>query len=116
MARFTKKDEATPIYLQLDKGDNDQYPQAVIMDSSEAIVATIDLTNVPAVSGKYIGEYTFTVIGDYSLKFAIFRDAARTLLNSKYRFGDETIRVTDLEENVEKILDGAIGTGVADFG
>jgi len=108
MNRFVKKKELFPIYLQLDQDDSAQFPQAVIIDEDGVITSTLNLDPVPGVDGKYLKEHSFLTVGDFSIKFIIYSDSARTKINPKYRRGDLTVRVTNLEENVETLLDRSI--------
>ncbi len=102
------------LFLQLDRNDNAQFPQAVLLNSAGTIVGTVNMS-ISSVDGKYTGIYTFTETGDYSVKYVVFSDAARTTINNTYRFSDETIRVSDLEQNIEDILTGNVGQPVAVF-
>lgn len=112
--RLTRPNEVFTDYLQLDKDDISQFPTAIILDSSDSIIATINM--IPStVTGKYLGTFTFTNVGDYSIKYVIYSDSSRTIINPRYKRGDLTVRVSNLEGNVEKIIGGNFGSPVANF-
>jgi len=113
--RFVKLSESVTLFLQLSDEDTGQYPQATIINSNGNIIITKDLTPITGVDGKYSTNYVFQVLGDYSIKYAVYSDAGHTILNNKYQLGDETIRVTALEDNVETILNRDFKPPVADF-
>lgn len=113
--RLAKLNESVPLFLQLDKNDNSQYPSAIIMNAAGTVVGTVNLNVVGSVDGKYLGTFTFTSLGDYSIKYVVYSDVGRTIVNNAYRFADETIHVSDLEQNVEDLLTGNIGNPVAVF-
>lgn len=113
--RLSKPNEVFTIYLQLDKDDISQFPTAIILNSSDTIIATVNLTASATVTGKYLGTYTFTTVGDYSVKFVIYSDSGRTTINTRYKRSDLTVRVSDLEKNVENIKNGKFGSPVANF-
>lgn len=113
--RLTKPRVNTPLFLQLDKEDSTQYPQAIIIDRMGSVKGVVPLNPVSGVSGAYLGQYTFMEEGDYAVKYAVFKDSARTVLNPVYRLADENFRVTSLEDDVKDLLDGVIGTPIAVF-
>jgi hypothetical protein len=113
--RIARVNEDFAIFLQLDNGIADQYPRVVIIDSNGAVEAIVDLYPVSGVAGKYLGAYKFTEAGDYNFKFTIYSDSGRTQVNKAFKHADETIRVTNLEENVESVLEISEGSPIAEF-
>lgn len=116
MSRSVKVSDSVPIFLQLDDEDSAQFPQAVVMDQNGSVVAIKNLIAVPSVSGKYLAKHTFNTIGDYSIKFIVYSDVQYLTVSTIYSIGDETIRVSLLENNVETILNRDYKPPVADFG
>ena len=115
MSRFVKKDETFPIYLQLDRDDSGRFPSAIIVKPNNIILATLEMDPINLVGGKYSVNFSISDIGDYSIKFIVYKDTFRTQVDKKYRFGEEGIRVTNLEENVESLVNQVVGDPVADF-
>lgn len=113
--RIVKPNESVPLFLQLDQDDDSQYPQAIIINAAGTIVGTVSLSNVSNVGGKYLGTHVFTIVNDYSVKYIVYSDASHTNINTKYRFADETIRVSEMEQNIEDILNGNLGEPIAIF-
>jgi len=102
--RIVRLGETVPIFLQLSDEATNQYPRANFVDKNGNIVSTKDLTAISGVAGKYKVDHVFQAVGDYSIKYAVYSDAGHTTLNNKYQLGDENVRVTNLEDNVEEIL------------
>ena len=115
MGRTTKPNINTTIFAQLDREDADQFPRAIIVTQAGGVAGTIDLTPVVGVEGKYRAVFTFVALGDYSIKFIVHKDAAHTIENKRYKLGDQDIRVSDLEDNVESLLSGEFGEPIAVF-
>lgn len=113
--RFCKLSEQVTLFLQLFDEDITQYPQATIINSNGSVTATKNLTAVAGVAGKYSITHVFNVIGDYSIKYAVYSDAGHTTLNNKYQIADEVFRVTALESNIETILNRDYKPPVASF-
>ena len=112
--RFTKPGESTPLYVILDTEATGLFPRATILNRLGNVVSTVDLTASPGATGHYKGNLILTTEGDYSIKFLVYDDIARTIQNSLYRPGDETIRVTRFEQTIDTLSE-AFNRPIAEF-
>lgn len=110
-----KSGAETPIYLQLDKDDTEQYPNAYIYDYQGAEIAIVELDRMPDSDTTYFGYLTIITEGFYQAKFIVYSDSGRTVENENYKLSEETIKVSELEQNVEDIKNGKFGKPYADF-
>lgn len=103
-----------PLRFQIRDGSTTSFIRARIYDTDNNFVAIVDLSHV--VNGMYIGGYNFTVLGYYSVSYAVYTDNTYTTLDPYYELDSETYIVevpyspTDVAQAVwnENLLDNII--------
>lgn len=82
------------IELQLDDASADKYPVALVYDSTDTLLASVNL-DAAGSDGTYTSEYTFIASGYTYILYKIYDDVARTELDQNYSFDLESIYVYD---------------------
>lgn len=104
---------AYPLRAQLADGNNSVYPQAVVYDAANTVVATIDLSLVG--SGLYAGTYTFTATGYYTVTYTTYSDAGHTVVNATYDRTEEQVEVVS-EAGTDAAIAAAVwNSSLADY-
>lgn len=81
---------------------DDLYGKAVIIDSTGSTVDEVNLESIGS-DGLYRGEYTFSSIGEYAIVADLFFNVDRDIPTG-HDGGGETVRVTEIETNIMRIL------------
>ena len=90
-----------PLHAIASDGASGLYCTAKIFDATGTQVASIPLTYTS--NGLYVGAYTPTQVGVYTVLYQLFKDSARTQ-SAGYDQEAETIDVNDDRSNVARIL------------
>lgn len=101
--RFAKPNETVPLFVQLDAGGTGLYPQARVINALGQVVQTVNLIDTVGNPGHYRGNAIFTATGDYSVRYTVYADAARTTEATNYNLSEEPIRITLMEETAQQV-------------
>jgi hypothetical protein len=88
------------------------YPQVKILDSSGALVDTIDLTANVTVTYVYQGSWTPTSEDEYTAIYTIYTDSGHTTISESISGMDEFIRVKRIPSREAVVMGGGGGEGI----
>lgn len=95
--------------LTLEDLDATKFPQATVYDSSDSLVATVDLPHV--VNGRYSASYTTPGTADkFSVQYIVYSDSGHTALDTDYG-ADQDSLITDIYDSVWSTARTAGGAG-----
>ena len=101
--------------LVLADGDTTRFPQAEIYDNAGVAIAASPVNLSHIADGLYQGTFTAPAVGEYSVIYITYSDAARTIVVGNIERVSEHMRVTNaVQDDVwAELLPGAFGAGTA---
>lgn len=85
-------------YITVDSGDQESglFPQTKVYNSSDTVVATVNLTAVVGSPGLYSGSWTPTLEGEYLERTIFYADSGHTTVQEAYGFTNSKVTVKTL--------------------
>lgn len=102
-----------PLRMQLDDGVTNRFVRAVLYDSTNSPIGSVDLLHITM--GMYVGYHSFADPGFVNIVYSIYMDNQYSIIDPYYRASSETYRVTDDSQGNTDLVDAIWSKNLTPF-